>query len=39
MVKTRRRKGMAEDVSVSRFFDDAALLALAQQDEAVAHLL
>ena len=39
MVKTRRRKGMAEDVSVSRFFDDAALLALAQQDETVAHLL
>lgn len=32
MVKTRRRKGMAEDVSVSKFFDDPMLLELARQD-------
>ena len=32
MVKARRRKGMSEDVSISKFFDDPMLLALAQQD-------
>jgi len=32
MVKTRRRKGLSEDVSVSKFFDDPMLLELAQQD-------
>ena len=32
MVKTRRRKGMSEDVSLNRFFDESLLLALAQQD-------
>jgi 116 kDa U5 small nuclear ribonucleoprotein component len=31
-VKTRRRKGMSEDVSVAKFFDDPMLLELAQQD-------
>ncbi|KAF8072579.1 hypothetical protein HT031_000239 [Scenedesmus sp. PABB004] len=31
-VKTRRRKGMAEDVSVAKFFDDPMLLELAKAD-------
>lgn len=32
MVKTRRRKGLREDVSMNRFFDDRMLLELAKQD-------
>ena len=32
MVKTRRRKGMSEDVSIGKFFDDPMLLELAKQD-------
>jgi len=32
MVKTRRRKGMSEDVSISRFFDDPMLLELAKAE-------
>jgi len=32
MVKTRRRKGMSEDVSVAKFFDDPMLLELARAD-------
>ena len=32
MVKTRRRKGLSEDVSVAKFFDDPMLLELAKQD-------
>nr|CAG8605291.1 4651_t:CDS:10 [Entrophospora candida] len=32
MVKTRRRKGLSEDVSANKFFDDPLLLALAQSD-------
>lgn len=32
MVKTRRRKGMSEDVSIQKFFDDPMLLELAKQD-------
>lgn len=32
MVKTRRRKGLSEDVSINKFFDDPMLLELAQQD-------
>ncbi|XP_076918010.1 110 kDa U5 small nuclear ribonucleoprotein component CLO [Bidens hawaiensis] len=32
MVKTRRRKGMSEDVSVNKFFDEAMVVELAQQD-------
>jgi U5 small nuclear ribonucleoprotein component len=39
MVKTRRRKGMSEDVAISRFFDDPLLLELARADADVAHLL
>uniref|UniRef100_A0A803LKM4 SNU114 homolog n=1 Tax=Chenopodium quinoa TaxID=63459 RepID=A0A803LKM4_CHEQI len=31
MVKTRRRKGMSEDVSIKKFFDDAMVVELAQQ--------
>lgn len=40
-VKTRRRKGMSEDVSVAKFFDDPMLLELAAQDvelQAAAYL-
>jgi len=32
MVKTRRRKGLRENVSINRFFDDHMLLELAKQD-------
>lgn len=32
MVKTRRRKGLSEDVSISKFFDDPMLMELARQD-------
>jgi len=32
MVKTRRRKGLSEDVSISKFFDDPMLIELARQD-------
>ena len=32
MVKTRRRKGMSEDVSIGKFFDDPMLLELAKQE-------
>ncbi|KAI0497000.1 hypothetical protein KFK09_023326 [Dendrobium nobile] len=37
MVKTRRRKGMSEDVSISKFFDESMMNELAQQD-AELHL-
>jgi len=33
MVKTRRRKGLSEDVSINKFFDDAMLQELAQQEQ------
>ena len=32
MVKTRRRKGMSDDVSINKFFDDPMLLELAKKD-------
>ncbi|KAI8063798.1 P-loop containing nucleoside triphosphate hydrolase protein [Gongronella butleri] len=32
MVKTRRRKGLSEDVSITKYFDDPMLLALAESD-------
>jgi U5 small nuclear ribonucleoprotein component len=32
MVKTRRRKGLSEDVSVTKYFDDEMLIYLAQQE-------
>ncbi|KAI3887611.1 hypothetical protein MKX03_031852 [Papaver bracteatum] len=31
MVKTRRRKGMSEDVSISKFFDEAMMVRFAQE--------
>ncbi len=39
MVKTRRRKGMSDDVSINRFFDDPMLLMLAQQDAELGGLM
>jgi U5 small nuclear ribonucleoprotein component len=33
MVKTRRRKGLSEDVSINKFFDDPMLLELAKQQD------
>jgi U5 small nuclear ribonucleoprotein component len=30
MIKTRRRKGLSEDVAVTKFFDDSMLLQLAK---------
>ena len=33
MVKTRRRKGLSEDVSVNKFFDESMLAELAAQAE------
>lgn len=38
MVKTRRRKGMSEDVTVSKFFDDDLLIELASQDTELAGM-
>jgi U5 small nuclear ribonucleoprotein component len=32
MIKTRRRKGLSEDVSINKFFDDPMLMELAKQD-------
>ena len=32
MIKTRRRKGLSEDVSINKFFDDAMLLEIARQE-------
>jgi len=39
MVKTRRRKGMSEDVSVNKFFDDTLLMELAKADTEIAGML
>ena len=39
MVKTRRRKGLSEDVSISKFFDDPMLLELAKQDADPGYLM
>eukprot|EP00803_Ostreobium_quekettii_P004098 evm.model.scf_112.9 EVM.evm.TU.scf_112.9 scf_112:71072-79156(+) len=39
MVKTRRRKGMSEDVSINKFFDDPMLLELARQDADLQQIL
>ena len=30
MVKTRRRKGLSEDVSISKYFDDAMMMEMAE---------
>lgn len=32
MVKTRRRKGLLEDVSIAKFFDSASMIDVARQD-------
>ncbi|MDR3736749.1 MAG: hypothetical protein P4L10_14595 [Acidobacteriaceae bacterium] len=32
MIKTRRRKGLLEDVSISKFFDDQALIDLVKME-------
>ena len=32
MIKSRRRKGLSEDVTINKFFDDPMLLELAKQD-------
>ncbi|RHY33574.1 hypothetical protein DYB32_001544 [Aphanomyces invadans] len=39
MVKTRRRKGLSEEVNVSKFFDDPMLHELAKQDMDVENLM
>lgn len=39
MVKTRRRKGMSEDVSINKFFDDPMLLEMARQDADFQQIL
>ncbi|RWS16730.1 U5 small nuclear ribonucleoprotein component-like protein, partial [Dinothrombium tinctorium] len=39
MVKTRRRKGLSEDVSINKFFDDPMLLELAKQDVMLSYPL
>lgn len=36
MIKTRRRKGLAEDVAVHKYFDEGLLLELARQNEELA---
>ncbi|KAK4753930.1 hypothetical protein SAY87_002034 [Trapa incisa] len=37
MVKTRRRKGMSEDVSINKFFDEAMMVELAQHTADLHH--
>ncbi|CAB3403673.1 unnamed protein product [Caenorhabditis bovis] len=37
MIKTRRRKGLSEDVSVNKFFDDPMLLELAKQQDVFTY--
>lgn len=39
MVKTRRRKGMSDDVSINKFFDDPMLLELARQDASLQEIM
>ncbi|KDO32575.1 hypothetical protein SPRG_03049 [Saprolegnia parasitica CBS 223.65] len=39
MVKTRRRKGLSEEVNVSKFFDDPMLQELAKHDLDADHLM
>jgi U5 small nuclear ribonucleoprotein component len=36
MVKTRRRKGLSEDVSINKFFDELMLLEMAKQEADLA---
>merc|ERR1712224_481363 len=37
MVKTRRRKGMSEDVSIPKYFDDPALLDIAKRNKILGN--
>lgn len=37
MVKTRRRKGLSEDVSTSKYFDEQMLLEIARQDASMTN--
>uniref|UniRef100_A0A0N5AJ61 Tr-type G domain-containing protein n=1 Tax=Syphacia muris TaxID=451379 RepID=A0A0N5AJ61_9BILA len=37
MIKTRRRKGLSEDVSVNKFFDDPMLIELAKQQDVFSY--
>ena len=37
MVKTRSRKGLSEDVSINKFFDDPMLLELARQNVTLSY--
>jgi len=39
MVKTRRRKGLSEDVSIQKFFDDPMLMELAKQDAEMSSMM
>lgn len=39
MVKTRRRKGLSEDVNVSKYFDEPMLRELARHDVELQHLI
>lgn len=39
MVKTRRRKGMPDDVTITKYFDDPLLVELAQDDEELKQLM
>ncbi|CEG40323.1 116 kda u5 small nuclear ribonucleoprotein component-like [Plasmopara halstedii] len=39
MVKTRRRKGLSEDVNVSRYFDEPMLRELARHEVELQHLI
>lgn len=39
MIKTRRRKGLSQDVSINKFFDDPMLLELARQDVMLNYAL
>jgi U5 small nuclear ribonucleoprotein component len=36
MVKTRRRKGLLEDVSIAKFFDSAAMIEMAKNDPSLS---
>ncbi|EUB56665.1 U5 small nuclear ribonucleoprotein component [Echinococcus granulosus] len=39
MIKTRRRKGLNEDVSINKYFDDPMLLEFAKQDVMLSYAL
>ena len=39
MVKTRRRKGLSEDVTINKFFDDPMLMELAKQEVSLNYAM